>query len=333
MTKFLSIKKFKHSFKISNLKPARPAGGLKIAVFFVLGLALFVSKLNPVEAQSSRTFTISPPTLTFNLEPGKREEKIIKIINNSAEPITFFIGIQDFIVNDKAGTPELLPIEFANNKYAASTWATAFPETVTVQPGKTETTTLHLQVPGDTRPGGRYISLTLRPANSDSPDGSGAAVDAVIGTLVYITIPGDIEENAQVVSFSAPFLSEYGPIPLTTEIKNLGDLHINPKATVEVKNLFGKKVHSFALDNINIFPGTSRIYENSWETKWLFGRYAANLSGYFGTNNQNLAAITYFWVIPYKLIAIALLAAALVLVTVFYLKKRNEPQEIVEETE
>ncbi|RJR24645.1 DUF916 domain-containing protein [Candidatus Microgenomates bacterium] len=304
---------------------------LIIAIIFGL-LSLMVGLRRTSAQTNQRTFTISPPTINFNLEPGKSEEKTIKITNNSAEPMTFVIGIQDFIVNDNSGTPELLPSGFKpDNKYAASTWATAYPELVTVQPGKTATTTLYLRVPGNARPGGKYISLTLRPLSSDSPDGSGAAVSTVIGTLAYITVAGDVEEKAQIISFTAPTLSEYGPIPFNTEIKNLGDLHINPKATVEVKNLFGKKVHSFALDNLNIFPGTSRIYENNWETKWLFGRYTANLSGYYGQNNQlNLVALASFWVIPYKLIAIVLLATALVLITAFYLKKRNEPQEIEE---
>ena len=305
-----------------------------LVISFTLLALRFVTK--QVNAQSaSRSFTVSPPSIHLTLKPGEKTEKLIKITNRSEEPLEFVGNVVDFIVTDKSGTPELLPSGTKiESKYAASTWSTVLPDTIIVQPGKTVYTTLYLQVPGDARPGGRYFAVTLRPADSAGGDGAketGASVKSVIGSLVYLTVAGKTKEAGSIVSFSVPSFSEYGPIKISTEIKNSGDIHITPKAVIEIKNVLGRKVFSTALTNLNIFPGTSRVYQNSWETRFLFGRYSANLAGYFGqANNLPLTAMATFWVIPYKLISIILLAIAIVAIGFFHLRKKQEPEEIEE---
>jgi len=303
---------------------------LKLSLIVLLLAGLSKTKA-PVYAQT-RGITVSPPTIQFDLKPGAKAEKTIKITNHSSSTVEFSVNVQDFIVTDKSGSPELLPEGvLPNNKYAASTWATVLPDKFILKPEDSFSVTLYLQVPGNARPGGRYLAVAFKPTDATLPENSGAAINTVVGSLVYLTVEGKVVENARVVDFKAPRLSEYGPIPFITEIQNSSDIHINPKATVEVKDLFGRKVYSFALDNLNIFPGTSRIYRNSWETKWLLGPFRATLSGYYGTNHRTLMATTLFWVIPYRLIAIILLAVAIAITSYFYFRKRRELVEVTEE--
>lgn len=304
----------------------------QLLLLFLLSLA--VSQVKSVKAQDTQSFTISPPSLKFELNPGEKIEKSIKVTNNTDTAVIFFANIQDFIVTDKQGTPELLPRDSdLDNRFAASAWSTVYPEMVSIAAGKTEIVTLFLQVPIDARPGGRYISVAFMPKTSGLAEGTGASVNSVAASLVYLTVNGDIEESARVTSFKAPAFSEYGPIDFETEIQNSGDLHITPKATIQVKNIFGKEVFSTALSStVNVFPGTSRIYENSWQKKWLFGRYQADLTGLYGKEeNLNLTAMTSFWVIPYKLILIVIVIIVLTLVLVNKIK--NSPKEIKENQE
>lgn len=294
------------------------------------------SSAHEAKAQTSRSFTISPPTIKFSLKPGKTAEKVIKITNNSSQPLEFVANVVDFIVTDKDGTPELLPAGVKmDNKFAASYWTTVLPDTVVIPAGKTETVTLYLQVPGDARPGGRYVSVAFRPSVvGGQKDTTGASVNTVAGSLVYVTVQGKMQEGARVDRFSAPPLSEYGPVDIATEIKNTGDIHINPKGTIVVRDLLGRKVYSSILKNLNVFPGTSRTFENKFEKKLLFGRFTAKLDGYYGTNNRlPLAAKMAFWVIPYKLILIVLLAVGLAVWLSRFMQKRQEEQMEVKEEE
>lgn len=304
----------------------------KTIIFAILALliSLTFGLFKKVKAQTTNvSYTISPPTIQFTLKPGEKTEKVIKITNHTENPISFAVSTVDFIVTDKAGTPELLRAgTITDNRFSAASWATALPDSLTVKPGETATTTLYLQVPGNARPGGRYFAVTFRALTAGIPEKSGAAVSPVAGSLVYLTVAGDMKEEAKVVQFSAPPFSEYGPIKFITEIQNTGDVHLTPKAVIEVKNMLGKTVFTTALANLNIFPGTSRIYENSWEQRMMFGKYTANLSGFYGQGDRlKLAALATFWVIPYKIVAIAVLALAIVLILVFGLRKKNPPRE------
>jgi hypothetical protein len=309
-------------FKLSNIK--------LICLFVYLFICLFPKN---VLGQTTQSFTLSPPTLKFTLDPGEKVEKSIKITNNTNSDAVFYANIQNFVVTDKNGTPELLPHDaIVDNKYAASSWAAVLPDAISVPAGTTTTTTLYLQIPSNASPGGKYISVAFMPKAAGLEEGTGASVNAVAATLVYLTINGPTEESGRITSFAAPGFSEYGPVDFKAEVKNTGDIHINPKLSLKIKNIFGREVYSSALpSHLNVFPGTIRTYETAWSRKWLLGRYKADLSGFFGKdNNLPLSAVVTFWVIPYKII-LAVVAVAVLAVILANKIKNKPPEEIKEE--
>ena len=328
MTNFKSIPNLTN-FKYYKLFPHLRFAYLKICLLICLFAYLFICLLpKSVSAQTSRSFTISPPSVKFKLNPGEKAEKIFKITNNTNEPLAFFANVQDFIVTDNIGTPELLPADLViDNKFAASHWATVITDTLTVHPGKSNTAVLYLQVPGNARPGGRYISVAFKPTAEDLPEGTGASVNTVAGSIVYLTVNGETTENGRVTAFGAPLFSEFGPITLSTKIENSGDNHINPKGQIVIKNIFGQKIYTTALDSrVNIFPGVERVYQNVFAKKWLFGPYKAVLAGYFGQNDSlPLSAVASFWVIPYKIILIII---ALIVIGIILYKKSQKKEEV-----
>ena len=323
--KTLNNLKLNHSFRISNFK-------FQICVLTVLaGLAFFANN-KQVFGQTTQSFTISPPTLKFSLDPGEKAEKSIKITNNTDSAAVFYANIQNFVVTDKNGTPELLPYDAkVNNKYAASSWAAILPDAISIPARATMVTTLYLQIPGDARPGGRYISVAFMPKSTGLTEGTGASVNAVAAVLVYLTVNGPTEESGRITSFTAPGFSQYGPINFKAEVKNTGDIHINPKISIKIKNIFGREVYSTALpSHTNVFPGTFRAYETTWPKKWLLGRYRADLVGFFGQESSlPLSAMVTFWVIPYKIILAA--AAAVFLAIILAGRIKNKPSKEIEE--
>ncbi len=79
------------------------------------------------------------------------------------------------------------------------------------------------------------------------------------------------------------------------------------------------------LQNINIFPFTSRDFTVSLNKQLLLGRFKAILTAAYGTAGQVATATIFFWVIPYKLI-ITLIAIFIVIVLIVKLKKINEQE-------
>jgi ABC-type multidrug transport system fused ATPase/permease subunit len=293
-----------------------------IIVFFVLAILSFVSV--KVKAQEAvRSYTITPPSITQKLNPGQNAEGVLKVINDTDHDLTFTASIRDFIVEDTMGTPVLIPNNNLSNRFSAASWMGVTPATFTVKSGQRAILNYYINVPTTARPGGHYAAVTYSPTDAISISGTGATVNTQAGTLFYITVNGPITEKSQITKFFVNPFQEYGPVKVLTQIKNLGDLHISPNATINVSGLFYNQ--SKTLDAHNIFPEAARDFETTIGQSFMIGRYKAVLMGSYGVNN-NLPLVTsvYFWVFPWRMAIIVVLAVIALILAALYLKKRSK---------
>ncbi|HWS48919.1 MAG TPA: hypothetical protein VN174_02645 [Candidatus Methanoperedens sp.] len=284
--------------------------------------ALFLS-VSPIYAQQSTLgMSAIPPRLEINAKPGDVITKEIKVRNESKNEKYIDTSIQDFIVTDNIGTPlQIENSDQSTNRWTASSWIQVSPSKIRLKPGETKSLVLTVITPEDAIPGGHYAMVLHTPNNEVTISQTGAAIQTNVGTLVYITIPGEITENASIKEFSAPKFSEYGPINFKTTITNLSDIHITPAGSVNIYNMFGLKTSSLKLENTNIFPYTSREFLSTHDQKFMLGRYKAQINAAYGTTGQLLSATIFFWVIPYKVIAIIILTIIIILILKTKFKK------------
>ena len=309
--------------------------GSKIKTFYfslaILTFAFLLLTLNKALAQqTTRTYTISPPSVEQKLNPGQSADGMLKVINDTANDLTFTISTRDFVVEDTNGTPVLVPNSTLSNKFSAASWIGVSPSTFTVKSHDKQELNYYIQVPATARPGGHYAAVVYSPATGIGVSGTGATVNTQAGTLFYITVNGPITENSQITKFFITPFSEYGPVKVLTQIKNLGDLHISPNATVTVSGLFFNK--SKDLDAHNIFPEAARDFETIIGQTFMVGRYKATLLGSYGVNNNMpLVASVYFWVFPWRMALVVTLAIIALVLAALYIKKRkkNAPKEPV----
>lgn len=294
---------------------------LPTLIFLVTSFLLPAS----IYAQSALGLSAIPPRLEITVKPGESVTKTIKVRNESKEEKTISTGVRDFIVVDDSGTPVQVDSKDISNRWAASTWVQVSNDKLLLKPGETKSLSLTVIAPDDALPGGHYAMVLHSPNNNTVLSETGAVIQTNVGTLVYITIPGNINESATVKDFTAPNFSEYGPIAFKAIITNLSDIHIAPVANILVTNLFGAKTANLALDQINIFPYTSREFNTSLNKQLLFGKFKAQLSAAYGSAGQVATATLFFWVIPYKLI-ITLIAILTIIVLIIKLKKISQEE-------
>lgn len=276
-------------------------------------------------AQSALGLTAIPPRLEITVNPGQIVTKEIKVRNESNQEKTISTSSKDFIVTDNLGTP--LQIENndpSDNRWAASSWIQISPTRLKLKPGETKSLVITIITPEDALAGGHYAMILHTPNNQTIISQTGASIETNVGTLLYLTVSGNITENASIKEFSAPKFSEYGPINFKTIITNLSDLHITPAGSISIYNMLGSKTDQIELKNTNIFPYTSREFISTLKQKLLLGRYQAKLTAAYGTTGQVLAATIFFWVIPYKLIAL-LVAIIIIIILLLKLKKNTPP--------
>lgn len=274
----------------------------------IFNFTLLTFNLGHAQAQEVRTFTIVPPTVVQTLDPGSRAEGVMKLINDSSETLTFSVSVNDFVVEDTKGTPNLLPSNALSKKFSAASWIGVTPDTFTIEPHQKQTLNYYLQIPQDAKPGGHYAAAVYKPVALAGLQGTGASVQTQLGTLFYVSVNGPVSESALVSKFFANKFMEYGPVKILLQIKNLGDLHIRPTGYISISDLFGRTIKTEKIFESNIFPTAARDYENAFGQKIMVGRFKASLLASYGKeNNLPLIATVYFWVFPWKLILIVIL--------------------------
>ena len=317
------------------MKKSLPILLLILPLLFVL-CCLFLSGAK-AQVSPLRAFIIIPPKLELTAEPGEVIQGAIRLQNQTEGEVTLSVGMSDFIVRDMSGTVELVDPETAG-EWALSQWLTFSPTTLTIPPGEQGSVSVIISVPEDALPGGRYASIYFSEPGVVWEERAITGVATEIRSLVLLRIAGPITEEAIVRRFQAPRFSEYGPISFITELANLGNFHIRPVGAIAIKNVLGKTVVNMDLQERNIFPEASQLYTNTWDKKWLFGRYKATLTATYGEQSLPLTATIFFWVWPWKITLAVIGIIVLIIFLIFllkYIKKRKEisPEEIEEEEE
>ena len=310
----------------------------KISAFLLL-LATNYSLLTPsVKAQSIEGLSTIPPRLEITVKPDGAATKTIKVRNESDGDKTVTISIEDFVVNDNNGTPTIVTASKEDNRWAASSWIQVSPSSVKLKAGETKSLNLTVLPPKNALPGGHYAMVIQSPDNNVTLSTTGSSIQPRVGTLVYITIPGDITQNAVIKNFSAGKFFEFGPIDFATTIQNLSDIHIKPAGNITITNMIGMKSFiQFNKDGNNIFPGKTRDFENQLNKKWLFGRYKAELNAAYGSAGGVATAVVFFWVIPWRFMILVAAAIAVLIAVIIIIRNKSggdkETEEKVDELE
>lgn len=292
--------------------------------------------------QTGQAFTISPPLLELSADPGDTVSATLKFTNVSQGNLSVTTEYNDFGAKNETGEPNIIFDTEEGSPESLRNWIAAQGD-FNVAAGETIEVTFPIRVPADAEPGGHYAVIRFT-GTASGTDGNEVALSASIGTLVLLTVSGDIREEAGLEElyaaapdFSRATLFENGPINIVERIRNTGNLHIRPTGELTVKDMFGNVVSTSRVNGSpdeeknkpkSVLPGSVRRFDQKIDINngWMFGKYDATVTLSYGTDaSKTLTGTTSFWVIPYRLITIGLFAAvALFFLSRFMLQRYNE---------
>ena len=160
-----------------------------------------------------------------------------------------------------------------------------------------------------------------------TPSGTAVAVAQKLGAIILVKL-GKATESGQIVSFGpSKTFSEYPPITFTTRFKNTGNVHVKPRGSIIITNMFGKTVANVSVNENanNVLPNSERLFTSTWKDSFGFGRYTASEKLIYGDSGQVEMATTSFWVIPWKtslIVVVVLFLSILILVWVMRIYNR-----------
>ena len=288
---------------------------LLIASVFTLAVSIF----SPTPASAAgQALEINPPVINLSANPGETVRAQIRLRNISPDALVVRGQIDDFVASGEDGSPKLLLDEGEVSPYSLKGWVRNLAQ-LNLKSRELKSLTLTIDVPANAAPGG-YYAVARFTGSAPELDSTGVALSASLGSLVLLTVKGDVKEDMKIESFSITkdgkegSLFQAAPITFVERIKNNGSIHEQPRGQVIIKDMFGKTIAgvNVNLPPRNILPGSIRRFEQPLDKSVignmvLFGRYTAELKVMYGANNQVLTSTKTFWVIPYTLIAIGII--------------------------
>lgn len=296
----------------------------------VLVFGLFVVKpagAQAANANAAQGIQISPTSVELNASKGKTYNINLSVTNVTGSDLLYKTSVNDFGASGETGSPHIFIDTKLTPVSSVITWVDTAPQ-FSLDAHQSRTVTAQINVPANAEPGGHYGVIRFS-GTAPKLDRTGVGLSASAGVLLLVRVDGLINEKADLASFYTSATQsgketsffENGPAYFVVRIRNVGNIHVKPVGNIEVKDMFGGVVSNIPInkDKSNVLPKSIRRFDDAKVNKdWMIGRYTANLTLGYGTNGQAITGTINFWVIPYKIILVALL----VLVTVIYIFRR-----------
>jgi len=272
-------------------------------------------------ANASEGMEISPTLVELNAAPGNTYQIRISLRNITASDLQYGTSVADFNSADETGSPHIISDSTLPATSSIKTWVSTIPN-FSLQSRQAKDLTALVTVPVNAEPGGHYGVLRF---TGDSPElrNTNVGLTASAGVLILIRVSGAINEKASLAEFYSSqndkqsSFFENGPITFVVRVQNAGNIHIKPSGSIELRDMFGGLVSTMPVneDKSNILPNSIRRFETKLNKDWMFGKYTASLALGYGTSGQAITSTVTFWVIPYKIILVAIL----ILITLIYI--------------
>ncbi len=321
--------------KLGKFFGALKRAGVGFLVIAILALALPVGAQSP----SGSGLSITPTLTEFTLNPGQADKLDITLKNITVNPLIAQASINDFESDNVTGNPKLLSSTAQPTPNSIRNFVVGL-DNVPLAINEQKTVSVAVQIPKGT-PAGAYFGVIRYRANpaiqGAAPAPGEVSLSASVGTIVLITVPGQIKEQVQLTGlhiYSGPkntprestiFFSQ--PNRAGVEVKNLGNGFAKPYGTIEISRTFGSKVYSYQLNGekvkANVLPNSSRTFVNPIFNIKSPGRYTLTANVSYGNGSDVLVLSKSFWYIPVWLLFILAAIVVVLIGLVFFTRRRS----------
>jgi hypothetical protein len=268
--------------------------------------------------QTGSGLSISPTISQFTINPGGTANVKITLKNITVDDVTAQGFVNDFTADGSTGNPKILTNESNPTPTSIRSFVSGL-SNLPLKRGEQKDISVALTIPKDATPGAYFgiIRFKAVPAGAAAPAPGQVALTASVGTIVLVTVPGNIREQVQVKGLHVYRGGQDGkiffgaPNTIGVEVANFGNGFIQPFGTVEVHNMFKKNIVSYQLNNPkqpgNILPGSTRVFTQNIKGINSFGRYTVIASVSWGKGSQVLTLEKTVWLIPKWMVAVFLI--------------------------
>jgi len=269
---------------------------------------------------ASGDFVVGPGRLEVSVKPGESVTRMMTVTNRISANRTFELMVEDMSGSaDGSGAVVLLGDQAG--PYTLRDYITFPGKVVQLDLGERAQIPVTISMSLNAEPGGYYGAVlvsTVQDEGSIEVSTARSPIVARIGTLFFITVPGEAETGGALQSLTTKnnqWWWQAGPIDLGLLFENTGSVHLNPYGEIQVTNMFGEEVGFIELEPWFVLPKSLRLREVSWDRELLIGRYVITAKVNRGYDNVVDETSVAIWVLPWKV----LISVFLVVFVIFFL--------------
>jgi hypothetical protein len=277
-------------------------------------------------------FVVGPGKAELVINPGESRTIELLVTNRTGQLRQFNFEVEDAVGSYNPLNPVVLLGE-DRGPYTLKDYISYPNRSIDLEHNERARIPVTVSVPMDAEPGGRYGSLLVttvtKNAEADPSGGAsaGSAIVSRVGTLFFVTVPGEVNTEGELQSFATipdrKFFTQ-GPINFQLLFENKGDIHLSPYGDVRITNLFDEEVGFVELDPWFALPKSLRVREISWDRELLIGRYTATANVNRGYDDIYDTQTITFWVLPWMIIVPIFLALFVLFFLIRFFAKNFE---------
>lgn len=303
--------------------------GLLLCLCLILsGIGLVSFRAAAQEDSGGSGMQISPTRTDLSLGAGEQRDFTVVVKNVTQGELQAKTYINDFESDNLTGNPRLIVDTERRTPYSIAEMVEGL-EDFSLKPDESKEVNLTINVPTGTAPGAyfgavRFAAVPTIPQR-DGENGDveqQVALTASIAHLVFVEVPGEVNEQIQLESLrfqsgdktSGRYLWDR-PDKAALAIRNLGNGFSRPFGKVTISR-FGHEVESYDVNNSDpkaiVLPNSSRTLVNEVSNVNAPGKYTATALVAYGNGAEVLNLQTSFWYVPLWLVVVIIVTAALI---------------------
>lgn len=312
----------------------------------VVGLGIIPAM--DVSAAESSALSINPRK-DYLVKPSEtiKDNIVVRNIDGNSD-LKLTLSVIDFTYTDETGTPKLLLEDEQQTTWSLKQYLSA-PESVTVKPGESKTIPIKLSMPDKIGAGSYYSAIIY---SSGTPTGENSGLNASGVTLVFATVPGQVDEMLTLEKLGPynnterkyhNYFTTTMPDRIGYTLKNSGNVAEKPVGSIVLTDLFGNEtriddinpIGSLALigqtrtflaclktnkQDVN-FEGNKTEEQQCAKPNLWPGHYRVSIDAFYGQNGnitREVVGTAGFWYLPVWFLAILLVVLSII---TFYVVK------------
>lgn len=280
---------------------------LLVAGVVAMVSSLLVSAVAGAVEQTTSTasreeITLSPVSKQHSVKPGQTIRSNFKVVNTGEVAFDFTVYARPFSVKDISYQQDFQTLTERSKAYS---WVQFERTSWTVKAGETVTVDYTLRVPDNATPGGHY-GVMFAETQPAADAGDSVARKKRVGSVLRVTVDGDISRLGFFERSSIPMLQFHPPLTTNTLVRNSGNVDFDTEVVLTVSDIFGNTKYRSKKDS-TIYPETTREIPFNWQKVSWFGLYRVETKVSFldeSSTTERLVLLAPRWLLVVGLVGI-----------------------------